>query len=267
MSRNIKMTVTAAVTMALLAPVIMLVDGCGAVSVGGSGVSVGMSMDAKEPKRDKEEIPERDRPLTGQQVRLNVKSFDYVWAQIIPGELYKKHLSDGTYGRRDDGETGISARVLDGQAVVTEVRDGSAAWADGVRPGWIIESLGGKNVEEGLEELADVYEGHYMKDLTLAAITQFKLSGDAGSDIEAFFEKEPGLLRKIDMVAETEMDKIPVEVHVSDYREQDGIKTSFKTVINVLGQERIFTTTSVEHNIEIPEGIFDLPEDIKALQK
>ena len=125
MSRNIKMTVTAAVTMALLAPVIMLVDGCGAVSVGGSGVSVGMSMDAKEP----------------------------------------------------------------------------------------------------------------------------------------------GLLRKIDMVAETEMDKIPVEVHVSDYREQDGIKTSFKTVINVLGQERIFTTTSVEHNIEIPEGIFDLPEDIKALQK
>jgi len=37
--------------------------------------------------------------------------------------------------------------------------------------------------------------------------------------------------------------------------------------IKVLGQERIFTTTSVEHNIEMPEGIFDLPEDIKALQK
>jgi len=254
MSKSIKPIFVSVLAFGLVALLVFLHSGCGAVSVGGSGVSVGMSMDAKEPKRDKEEIPERDRPLTGQQVRLNVKSFDYVWAQIdenlwaevladagwdeaygefrprieeaatmgefrvamtemldrlrishtqiIPGELYRKHLSDGTYGRRDDGETGISARVLDGQAVVTEVRDGSAAWADGVRPGWIIESLGGKNVEEGLEELADVYEGHYMKDLTLAAITQFKLSGDAGSDMEAVFLDGDEETLAIDLVFE-----------------------------------------------------------------
>ena len=93
------------------------------------------------------------------------------------------------------------------------------------------------------------------------------LTPKTGDTLTAFFEKESGLLRRIDTVAETEMGKIPVEVHVSDYREQDGIKISFKTVIKVFGQERIFTTTSVEHNIEMPDGIFDLPEDIKALQK
>ena len=35
----------------------------------------------------------------------------------------------------------------------------------------------------------------------------------------------------------------------------------------ILGQERTFTTSSIEHNIEMPAGLFDLPEDIKALQK
>ena len=107
--------------------------------------------------------------------------------QIIPGELYSRHLSDGTYSERNNGETGLSVRVLDGQAVVIQVHEESAAWADGIRPGWIVESLGGRNIEEGLAELAEVYEGHYMKDLTLAAVTQSRLSGDAGDDIESVF--------------------------------------------------------------------------------
>ena len=254
MSKGIKLIFVSVLMFGMAALLVFLHSGCGAVSVGGSGVSMGMSTGPQESKREKEEVPERDRPLTEQQVRLNVKAFDYVWAQIhenlwaealadagwdeaygefrprieeaatmaefrvamsemldrlrishtqiIPGELYEKHLSEGTYGRRDDGETGISVRVLDGQAVVTAVRDGSAAWADGVRPGWIVESLGGKNVKEGLEELAEVYEGHYMKDLTLAAITQFKLHGDAGGDIEAVFLDGDDETKEIDLVFE-----------------------------------------------------------------
>ena len=82
-----------------------------------------------------------------------------------------------------------------------------------------------------------------------------------------YFEKESGLLHRIDTAAETEMGRIPVEAYLSDYREQDGIKLSFKTVIKILGQERVFTTTSIEHNVEMSSGIFDIPEDIKALQK
>jgi len=93
------------------------------------------------------------------------------------------------------------------------------------------------------------------------------LTPKAGDPLTIFFEKESGLIKRVDTVVEMEMGRIPVEAHLSDYREQDGIMISFKTVIKVLGQERIFTTTSVEHNIEMPEGIFDLPEEIKALQK
>jgi carboxyl-terminal processing protease len=107
--------------------------------------------------------------------------------QIIPGEAYAKHLADGSGGGSRDGGTGITVRVLGGLAVVTEVEGESSAWAAGVRPGWIIESLGGKDVAEGLQELAAIYEGHHLRDLTLASITQFSLTGDTGDEISAVF--------------------------------------------------------------------------------
>jgi len=93
------------------------------------------------------------------------------------------------------------------------------------------------------------------------------LTPEAGEPLKMFYEKESGLLARVDTVAETEMGKVPVEAYLSDYRETGGIKGAYKIVIKVIGQERIFTTTSIEHNIDMPEGIFDLPEEIKALQK
>ena len=118
--------------------------------------------------------------MTGMLDRLRLSH-----TQIIPAEAYEKHLADSSGG--GDGETGISVRVLDGRAVVTKVREGSDAWKKGVRPGWVLDDLGGRNVEEGLAELAEVYEGHHLRDLTLLAVTQFSLTGDAGESVAAVF--------------------------------------------------------------------------------
>jgi hypothetical protein len=93
------------------------------------------------------------------------------------------------------------------------------------------------------------------------------LTPASGEPSTMYFDKESGLLKRVDTVASTEMGKIPVEAHLSDYRDVDGIKLAFKTVISLLGQERVFTTESVEQNVEIPEGMFDLPGEIKALQE
>ncbi len=93
------------------------------------------------------------------------------------------------------------------------------------------------------------------------------LTPEAGESFRMFFEKESGFLVRVDTVTETEMGKIPIEAYLTDYRDVDGIKVSFKTTIKVLGQERSFSMTSIEQNIDMPAGIFDLPEDIKALQE
>ena len=93
------------------------------------------------------------------------------------------------------------------------------------------------------------------------------LTPGTGESFKMYFEKESGFLTRVDAVTETEMGKIPVEAYLTDYRDVDGIMISFKTTIKLLGQERIFSMSSIEQNIEMPVGIFDLPEDIKALQE
>jgi len=93
------------------------------------------------------------------------------------------------------------------------------------------------------------------------------LTPEAGEPLKMFYEKESGLLARVDTVTDTEMGKVPVEAYLSDYREAGGIKAAYKVVIKVLGQERVFTTTSIENNVDMPEGVFNLPEEIKALQK
>ena len=93
------------------------------------------------------------------------------------------------------------------------------------------------------------------------------LTPEAGESLKMIYEKESGLIAKVVTVAETEMGKIPVEAYMSDYREVDGFTVAFKTEMKLLGQERVFTMTSIEHNVEMPAGIFDLPEEIKALQE
>lgn len=40
----------------------------------------------------------------------------------------------------------------------------------------------------------------------------------------------------------------------------------FKTEVHVMGQKRNIMVSEVRHNIELPENIFDIPEEIKELQ-
>ena len=93
------------------------------------------------------------------------------------------------------------------------------------------------------------------------------LTPASSEPITLYFSKESILLLKADSVADTEMGKVPVEAFLRDYRELDGVMLAHKTVVKLLGQERIFTTESIEHNVELPDGIFGLPDDVKALQK
>lgn len=58
---------------------------------------------------------------------------------------------------------------------------------------------------------------------------------------------------------------IPVEVFISDYKEVDGILIPHKAILKALGLESILTIERVEHNVNMPEDIFRLPDEIRAL--
>jgi hypothetical protein len=67
------------------------------------------------------------------------------------------------------------------------------------------------------------------------------------------------------MTVETPMGNVPMESYASDYRKVDGILMAFRGDIDVIGQKRTMTTTSIEQNVELPADLFALPEAIKGL--
>lgn len=80
-----------------------------------------------------------------------------------------------------------------------------------------------------------------------------------------FFDRETGLLAKIEITLELPAGTIPMEIYPGDYREVDGVLLAHRTRIVVLGQERLMTYDSIEHNVDLPDDRFELPETIAAL--
>ncbi len=107
--------------------------------------------------------------------RLNQSHF-----AIIPGAIYSV-LNDEAGG---PGVTGIDVRVLDGQAVVTSVDPGSSAEKQGVRPGWVIERAGGKELKPIIEQARSNPAIHELQ-LTRAVLA--RLSGPIGGMLDLDF--------------------------------------------------------------------------------
>jgi outer membrane lipoprotein-sorting protein len=80
-----------------------------------------------------------------------------------------------------------------------------------------------------------------------------------------YFDKDTGLIAKTETTIEGPMGQIQITAFPSDYREVDGISMAFKTTMEMMGQQRILTLNSMEHNVDMPADRFALPEEIKAL--
>ena len=88
----------------------------------------------------------------------------------------------------------------------------------------------------------------------------------AGGDPETWYlNRETHLLAKVEITYPSQMGDILITIVPSDYRKVDGLMISHTSINKLIGQTRIITVTSVEHNVDIPADRFELPEDIKAL--
>ena len=99
---------------------------------------------------------------------------------IIPAPVYSVLDEDG----EGPGVTGIDARVLDGQAVVTAVDPGSAAEKQGVLPGWQIERAGGREMKPIIDQALSNPAIHELQ-LTRAVLA--RLSGSIGGTVDVAF--------------------------------------------------------------------------------
>lgn len=113
---------------------------------------------------------------------------------LIPSDTYdrlddRRAGSDANSGAdsgadRDGGWTGITARLVDGRALVTQVREGSPAHQAGVRAGWVVRAVDGRRFDGDLNQAAQSF-GSPALGLALAArAVEGALAGPVGSEAD-----------------------------------------------------------------------------------
>jgi carboxyl-terminal processing protease len=135
------------------------------------------------------------------------KNIDEVRAILreMLGRLHQTHfgiIPTGIYAAIDDadaagdGSPGIDLRLLDGQAVVTEVDPGSPAERAGVKPGWVIVNVKGKDLASGIRELA---ADPTIPELMITRALLARLSGPVGGKAKATFLNGAGAMVALDL--------------------------------------------------------------------
>ena len=106
--------------------------------------------------------------------------------------------------------------------------------------------------------------------LPLAALLAFAIHRFAAVKEPAietrYYDKDSGLLVKVEQVVPSPMGQIPAVSMPADYRDVGGVKIPHKVEETIAGQVKILATLDkVEHNADVPAEKFQLPPEVKAL--
>jgi len=160
-------------------------------------------------------------------------------------------------------------KILDGS-------DGTTAWS--------LSAMQGPHIKDGDEKdqamREDAFNGElewrklYKEAKTVGTETidgkecyKVLMTPNSGPPATRYYDKQTFLLVKIAMTAKTPMGDIQVESTMDDYRKEGDILMPHKTTQSMAGQQFSATIDSVKYNVDIPADRFDLPSEIKALQK
>jgi carboxyl-terminal processing protease len=108
--------------------------------------------------------------------------------ELLVGEYVDRREADVPLG---EGGAGFTVRVLDGEVVVFRVEPGTAAEAAGVRPGWIVRSVGGRDPARLLAE-SPLSLSPARRTMEAWLIATRLVSGDPGSRVDYVFENGAG---------------------------------------------------------------------------
>ncbi len=195
-------------------------------------------------------------------------------------EKFTTRVSKGTFEIPEMGASGtivIYAKAPNKMALQIEVEgfgtvkqgfDGTVAWEDNPMAG-LVERSGAALAAARRESVFNrelVLKGQYKK---LEVKGKQKVDDRDAYVVEAtpeegavetwYFDAATGLLARIDAERESDQGVTPVENHLRDYRDVDGVKIPF-SMENVLPAMTIKTTLEeVKHNVEIDDSLFTKP--------
>jgi hypothetical protein len=163
---------------------------------------------------------------------------------------------------------------LEGVGTVEDGTDGETSWTR--------SAMQGPRIKQGDERAASLREAvmrspiEWRKQYKQAETAGIEKIGDQscykvvltpneGKPETRYFDQKSNLMVKMTLTLASPMGEIPTETILSDYKEQDGLLSPHKIQQSAMGQEFLITIAHVEYNVDIPQGRFDLPADVKAL--
>jgi outer membrane lipoprotein-sorting protein len=153
--------------------------------------------------------------------------------------------------------------------------NGEVAWDMSVMQGASVKE--GEQLEKGLFDAvfnSELYWRDRYSSIDVEALEEIDgtpcyrlvLTPTVGDTVTAYVDTETWLTARTETVSNSDMGSISIVTDLSDYREVDGTRVPFRIRVLLMGaQELITTVDSVEFNVEIPEGTFDLPGEIQEL--
>lgn len=168
----------------------------------------------------------------------------------------------------------VFTRMSSAMGTFTGGYDGSVAWSN--------NPMQGPRILTGSELNQTLSRSEFDANLDMAAsfptmetVGQRTVNGQecwevrmvhkTGVEMRNCFDKTTGLLVATTSKQQSEMGEIETEATYSDYQVFDGIKMPTKTTMSMAGQQMVTTVKSVSHEA-IPDSIFALPAEVKALQ-
>lgn len=91
------------------------------------------------------------------------------------------------------------------------------------------------------------------------------LTPEDGAPFTNYIDKSSYLTLKVTTTLTMPMGSLPIEVLFSDYRKVDGILLPHTIRNRVAMQEMVISVEKIEHNVEIPQDVFDPPPEIVEL--
>lgn len=155
--------------------------------------------------------------------------------------------------------------------------DGTVAWEKSMMTGSKVKSGTELAMSRRMAQFNPwaVWKDYYQTATTLGVekvdevdcykVEMIPLEGEGEPELN-FFAIDGGLLMKTSSVLVNEMGRITVDAYLMDYREVEGVVSPYKVRQVLMGmQEMVMTFDEQTFDVEIPDGTFDLPADVKAL--
>jgi outer membrane lipoprotein-sorting protein len=148
---------------------------------------------------------------------------------------------------------------------------------------WELSMMQGASVKEGEELTKALFEARFNSELYWkerhesievegieevdgAMCYKVLLTPKVGDPVTNYYDKSSYLAVKTEVTINSQMGSITVVSFTSDYREVDGVLTPFHNKTILMGaQEMVTVFETVEFNVDVPAGTFDLPQEIQAL--